>query len=246
MSASRFHWTQRGFSLNEAMIALSVLTSGLLLLAQLQGLAQQGQRATRAQTDGTHLVRQKIEELRQLAATDFAAILDGADTPRVDQAVVSGLRRVWVVTAHPELGYKEVEVTAEWAAEDGGIESHRMTSLISPGAPYAPAAAAPRPLVEEAATPLEPGLERASPRSTDAAVEDAGAAAVQTREPPVGASRSAACLCTAAGPGRPVALQGRDRHVLCSDACCQSSWSAGASALCSGASCTYVARCGSG
>jgi hypothetical protein len=140
---------QRGFSLNEAMIALTVLTSGLLLLAQFQGQVQKVQRATRMQTDGTHVVRQKLEELRQLAATDFAAVVDGADTPRVGQALASGLRRYWVVTAHPGLGYKEVEVTAEWSAEDGGIESHRMTSLLAPSGPYIPATDAPEKPVEE-------------------------------------------------------------------------------------------------
>jgi prepilin-type N-terminal cleavage/methylation domain-containing protein len=71
---------ERGVSLIELMIALVVLSLGILAVAQLFPAGSRGQLQARMTTSGSYYVQQKLEELSVLAWSD-AALTDGRHPP---------------------------------------------------------------------------------------------------------------------------------------------------------------------
>src|SRR5438128_2363097 len=82
-----------GFSLIEALVASSILATGLLSLAQLLAFAASANAAAGRATHATLLAAQKIEELR--AASSAALEGDNGDAP------APGFMRQWSVSALP-------------------------------------------------------------------------------------------------------------------------------------------------
>lgn len=106
---------QRGFSLLEAVIALSILAIGLLALAGLQVVVTRGNTGSRNQTSAVMLAESKIEELK---AAGFSALSSGSDAPTVANQSFS---RTWTITT-PYAGssnMKQVTVAVTWSDQSG-------------------------------------------------------------------------------------------------------------------------------
>jgi type IV pilus assembly protein PilV len=100
----------QGFTIVEVLIALSVLTIGLLGVAGLTMMIIYGNSFSRTLTTATALAYDKLEELRD---TPYEKIADGKKT-LVERNIT--YIRVWRVTAdQPAAGMKTVEVTVSWA-----------------------------------------------------------------------------------------------------------------------------------
>jgi Tfp pilus assembly protein PilV len=122
---------QRGFSLNEALISLTVLTSGLLSLAQFQGDLHQNRRQTKAQTTAINLVLDKVEELRDLAAGG-EALQDGEDVPAERPGDSTRFARSWTIRAGVQPGVDEVRVVARWEGAKGEVQTTGLRTFIAP------------------------------------------------------------------------------------------------------------------
>lgn len=133
---------QRGFTLSEALISLTVLTSGLLALAQFQSDVHSSSSAAKTQTTALNLAQQKLEELRNQAAIGHATLSDGDDTPPTRSGDNTTFKRRWVVTTHggpqhhEDPQYHEVQVFTDWTSSDGASRSVGLTSILTPSIPY--------------------------------------------------------------------------------------------------------------
>jgi prepilin-type N-terminal cleavage/methylation domain-containing protein len=131
----------RGFTLIEALVALLVLSGGLIALSQLQIRALEASSATKAQTTAVNLAEYKLEELRGL---DFAQLQSGSDQPDAGAGSNATFVRQWTVNAGASANLKVVSVTTLWSDADGRARSVSLTSLIArpmlaPIEPIAPA-----------------------------------------------------------------------------------------------------------
>lgn len=99
-----------GFSLIEALVALTMLTAGVLLLGSTLSVTSTATRASLDTTVADHLVRQKLEELR---ATPYRDLRSGAET--VGLARVEYVRRWTVRRNHPRPGVATIDVDVAWS-----------------------------------------------------------------------------------------------------------------------------------
>ena len=128
--------TQRGFSLDEALISLTILSYGLLTLAQFQGEAHENSSQTKTQTTAVNLAQQKLEALRDQAAIDDMDIVDNSDSPQTHAGDNTAFNRHWTVISHTSPDYKEVSVTTDWRSFDGAAQAVTLSSFVAPSAPY--------------------------------------------------------------------------------------------------------------
>lgn len=139
---------QSGFTLIEILIAISILTIGLLGVASMQVSAMRGNLLSERVTTALCLAEDRMEDLMRRDFTDalladlqnkpldtiVAADVDHEDLPSVDatgQAVAGApYRRVWNVqdTATPNM--KTITVIVTW---DGDRHRVSLTSIKSPG-----------------------------------------------------------------------------------------------------------------
>lgn len=122
---------QRGFSLNEALISLTVLTSGLLTLAQFQGDLHENRRQTKAQTTAINLVLDKVEELRDLAAGG-ETLQDGEDIAAERPGDSTRFARSWTIRPGAQSGVDEVRVVARWEGAGGELRTTGLRTFIAP------------------------------------------------------------------------------------------------------------------
>ena len=79
------HRTQKGFTILEAMIAMAVLTFGILVLQKMQLVAMNGNKKAIYLTTAANLASRQIEELRALpysdpSLSDNDTNIDGSET----------------------------------------------------------------------------------------------------------------------------------------------------------------------
>lgn len=234
MLAYRTQHGQQGFSLNEALVSLTLLSSGLFTLAQFQGQIQEQSADTKAQTTAVNLARQKLEELRHQAIGDYAGLADGSDTPATNPGDPSRFQRRWTVVPHSDPDYKEVGVTINWQDIDGNSQSASIRSFIATGASYVSRRWTTVD-AEESDTPSEGSSATQVPDTT----AQTAAAADQARE--TAPAKEVTCLCQTGGSA--ARLDPRNSNGDCSSDCCQDSSTVDAGAICQGDGCTFVAQC---
>jgi type IV pilus assembly protein PilV len=116
---------ERGFTLLEVMIALVVLSIGLLGLASLQIMAIKGNSFGQQMTVASTLAQNQLEQLRRTSG----ALADGNDTV-TDQNGIT-YTRTWTVTPNtPQQGATTVLITISWTGPTGeGSEAARSINI---------------------------------------------------------------------------------------------------------------------
>lgn len=123
---------ERGASLIELMIALIVLSLGILAVAQLFPAGARGQVADRMLTSGSNYAQEKIEELNRLAWSD-PALTDGrhpAGTATETLGATGKWRRHYDIATLPAPldNLKRVTVTVGWTFM--GVRSTQSTTYL--------------------------------------------------------------------------------------------------------------------
>lgn len=231
---------QRGFSLEEALISLAVLSSGLLSLAQFQGQMHENSSQTKTQTTDVNLAQQKLEALRDQASTDYSGIIDNRDTPPAHPGDNTSFSRRWTVASHTSPAYKEVSVTTDWQAFDGTAQAVTISSFLAPGAPYT-GNLNPSPASGEASEDDEPRDPDEDDNGSDRSDTDSNTDADSEETEPV---QPATCICQRSGSGQQARRDSRSSHPQCSDTCCQQRWESSADGACQREDCEFVAQCG--
>jgi type IV pilus assembly protein PilV len=125
--------TEAGFTLIEVLIAMAILSFGLLSLASMQVVAIQVNSAGSRLTRGTTLVQDKIEELIALPF-GHADLGDptpvGTCQPHTEANPPPGYTLNWCVDNSADATAKTVTVTATWQrGNDGHSLSQRSFAL---------------------------------------------------------------------------------------------------------------------
>lgn len=112
---------ERGFTLLEILISISIFTIGVLAVATMQISAIRGNRLGNEVTQATFLVEDKLEELKNSA--DIASESDGSDQQGI-------FTRTWQIS--PATGDSQlVTVTVAWSI--GGPNHNVTLSTITSG-----------------------------------------------------------------------------------------------------------------
>ena len=114
---------QSGFTLVEVMIAISILTVGLLGVATMQMSAIRGNGFSNDTTTALALAEEKMEQLLSLSYTDaeLAASTTHEEEINASGEIVTGgfYHRSWVVSdfTSPNPNYKEITMTVTWDSD---------------------------------------------------------------------------------------------------------------------------------
>jgi Tfp pilus assembly protein PilV len=127
----------RGFALIEALIALLILSGGLIALSHLQIRMLKASGETQAQTTAVHLAEHKLEELRGLA---FEELRSGSDQPLAQPGHSAHFSRRWTIGQGGTETLRTVAVTTTWEDAEGVARSVTLSTLIaqSPAGPIDP------------------------------------------------------------------------------------------------------------
>ena len=148
----------RGFSLIEVLVAVVVLSIGLLALAALQGSLVRGGSAAKAQTQAMALAQQALEQFRGFrtktgGSDSYAAIVAGSDTVTIGANTYTRTVTVdrygyvantgasggsFKTTASSTIGnneFKNVTVAVSWTDETGATRTVQEGDVISVSAP---------------------------------------------------------------------------------------------------------------
>jgi prepilin-type N-terminal cleavage/methylation domain-containing protein len=102
---------QKGFSLVEVLIAMTIFAIGVMALAQMQITAIRGNAFSSTTTDGTTLAQDRVEQLMNLPYDD-GALAAGNHGP-----ITQGVYNVsWDVANGPVTNTKTVDVSVTWTA----------------------------------------------------------------------------------------------------------------------------------
>jgi len=126
---------KKGFTLLEILVALTILSVGLLGLASLQIVAVRSNSFSLQLSTATILAQQKLEEFKQ---TPYANIASGSDTisSQTGTGAVATLgitfNRQWTVSDNtPVADSKQVDVTVSWTGIDGKSHSVTLSSIYA-------------------------------------------------------------------------------------------------------------------
>jgi prepilin-type N-terminal cleavage/methylation domain-containing protein len=138
--ARKFRADQRGFTLNETLVAMALMGLGVLGLSVNTSGIIQGIRASEAMTVATHLAQDKMEELKgqktlsnaSNCSASFAA-LEPAQRNLTPTGQPGGIYdRCWIIQDSPlGAGLKQIDVSVSW--RDPASRSVTMTTLVYPG-----------------------------------------------------------------------------------------------------------------
>jgi len=123
---------ERGASLIELMIALVVLSLGILAISQIFPAGARGQMQDRMLTAGSYYAQEKLEELNRLAWSD-AAITDGRHPPGLateDLGATGKWHRYYDISTLPAPldNLKKATVTVTWTFT--GTRSVQATTYL--------------------------------------------------------------------------------------------------------------------
>ncbi len=104
-----------GFSLIEALIALTVASVGMLGIAHMQSKIVHQSSASKSRSEATSLVQEKVEQLRNFTTKDFDTALANTTSPAPSESIDGNnaqFTRSWEITTDGNM--KNVEVTVSW------------------------------------------------------------------------------------------------------------------------------------
>lgn len=112
-----------GFSLVELLIAMLLLTFGLLSAITLETSIIQGNTVASRMDEATGLAQERLEQLR--IEQNPATLVNGSD-------VIGVYSRVWTITAGPTAATRRVQVEVTWATGPGNRQV-RLADLATGG-----------------------------------------------------------------------------------------------------------------
>ncbi len=108
----RAHRRDRGFSLVEVMIALTVMGIGLLAIAQVVPLALAGVTQARVRSQAVQAGQERLDDLM---AVPYDSLQAGNYSESIDDYTVT-----WTVTENaPVPGSKRIDLASSWATHKG-------------------------------------------------------------------------------------------------------------------------------
>jgi prepilin-type N-terminal cleavage/methylation domain-containing protein len=114
---------KKGFTLLEAMVALSILSFGLLTVAAMQLSGIRGNAFAAGISEGTAVSQQSVETL---LAAPYASMTSGNDTVTGPRGTV--FTRTWTV-ANPTADYATLVVTTTYVDESGQQRTVSLTTV---------------------------------------------------------------------------------------------------------------------
>jgi type IV pilus assembly protein PilV len=130
---------QAGFTLLEVIIAISILTVGLLAVASMEISAMYGNAVAGKLTEGTTIAQDKLEELLSLTYTMNTVHPDLTDDttnngPHYETNIPDGFKEIrWNITNNPPgvgPNTKMITVTVTWPSQ-GSDKSTSLTSYLA-------------------------------------------------------------------------------------------------------------------
>lgn len=122
--------SQGGAGLLEVLIAVVILSIGVLALGRFQGVTLQDSVATRNRAQALALARQKLESLRSYATDDdYHRIASGGEAAPID-GINTHFTRSWRVTSIDDPPHKAVTVLLSWAGMQGEPRELRLHGYI--------------------------------------------------------------------------------------------------------------------
>jgi type IV pilus assembly protein PilV len=115
---------EKGFTLIEVLVAMLVLTIGLLGLATLAGTVIRGNSFSNKMTTATTLAQERLEEIQGVGYAN-ANSLDTAGNP---ESIDSYSRTTIVQSSSPAIGMKTVTVDVSW---DAGAYSVALKTILA-------------------------------------------------------------------------------------------------------------------
>ena len=120
---------EEGFTLLEVLVAISILTFGLLAIGSMQVTSIRGNHFAGKVTDGTYLACDKMEDL--MSRSYVHADLDPVGNTHIDPSPPAGFTVEWVVAADsPLVDTKTVTVTVKW--QDHGKQKTASVRQVVP------------------------------------------------------------------------------------------------------------------
>ncbi len=121
-----------GFTLVEAMVALLILSVGLLALGRLQGTVTQSSAQAKARTEALRLAEGKIETLRGFnSMATLSGYANGSDTVTGTNALFTRSWN-WTTTAIPAT--RSVNLTVTWSDRSGNqtVGLNALLGVVEP------------------------------------------------------------------------------------------------------------------
>ncbi len=128
ISKTRRTRREAGFSFIDVMLALVILTFGVLGLADLQVIASSGNKASQGLTTAAALGQAKLEAIKN---TLYANIVAEAATPVTAADGSTYTRTVTVATDSPVVNTKTVTVTITWLDSANKAHAVPMATIIA-------------------------------------------------------------------------------------------------------------------
>ena len=123
---------QRGVGLVEVLIALVVVSVGILALSALQANLMTSSGETKARSEATAIAEQKIESLRSnIEDADFDAIVSSL-APETIQGINNEYSLTWTVTDQNDPVTKLLTVTVDWPGNDFPLSLSTEIAWVDP------------------------------------------------------------------------------------------------------------------
>jgi prepilin-type N-terminal cleavage/methylation domain-containing protein len=111
--------SDKGFTLLETMVALTILVFGMLAVTAMFYTAIGGNSQGGRMTDAVSLAQQTLEALKASPYADIASKKLASDRKiKVDGTPGGPYTRYWNVTTNTSLGLKKITVFVNWSARD--------------------------------------------------------------------------------------------------------------------------------